>query len=237
MSPYRIAVCEDDRCDRELLTSLLQTLNSSSRLEVSCYESADALRSSLEGGTPPFDLYLLDIQLPGASGLELGRWLYAQGVRNRVVFVTVSAEYALEGYDAHPLHYLLKPIGREALAAALSLAQESARPQTAQFRCGRRTVSLPLDDIRYMESRDHGVVVFLGEQTRPFPQSLTEAERSLPVEMFARCHKSYLVNLSWVEECGRGGVVLRDGVRLPVSRTFYRSFQSALVRWLNRSAG
>ena len=53
---------------------------------------------------------------------------------------------------------------------------------------------------------------------------------------FARCHKSDLVSLAWVEEFSRAEVLLRDGARLPVSRTFYAPFQSALIHYLNRRA-
>ena len=66
--------------------------------------------------------------MAGTSGLEMARWLYDRGVRDRVVFITGNPEYALAGYDAHPLHYLLKPVDRERLEAALHLALEKRRP-------------------------------------------------------------------------------------------------------------
>ena len=242
MNPYRIAVCEDDPHDQEQLKTLLcgifaasESEDGGAEPEVVCFSTAEALRAAAESGEE-FSVFLLDIQMPGESGLDLARWLYGQGVRNRVIFITGSAEYALAGYDAHPLHYLLKPVDREALAAAIALAREAVRPQTVQFQRGGRTVSLPVDRIRFLESRDHGVAVYLEQEERFFSMPLAEAERLLPAGMFARCHKSYLVSLAWVEECGRTEVRLRDGARLPASRTFYRDFQSALVRWLNHSA-
>lgn len=88
--------------------------------------------------------------------------------------------------------------------------------------------------MRYLESRSHGVVINLADGERYIPIPLTEAERSVPAESFARCHKSYLVNLAWVAEVGRTELRLRDGARLPVSRSAYAAFQSALVRYLNR---
>ena len=57
------------------------------------------------------DLFLLDIQMQGTDGLTLAQRLYDDGVRDRVIFITGHAEYALAGYDAHPLHYLLKFVG------------------------------------------------------------------------------------------------------------------------------
>lgn len=69
-----------------------------------------------------------------------------------------------------------------------------------------------------------------GVEAELVPLSLTEAESRMPSGAFARCHKSDLVSLAWVEEFSRAEVLLRDGTRLPVSRTFYAPFQSALSR-------
>lgn len=108
-------------------------------------------------------------------------------------------------------------------------AQLTAFPSADALRA-----ALPLGEIRWVESRDHGVVVCLGEEERAFPLSLRDAERLLPGASFRRCHKSYLVNMDWVDHLTRGGVILRDKRQLPVSRTYYAGFQSALVQYLNQ---
>ena len=237
METFRIAICDDDPVDGDRVVTLCREIARGwdAPTEIALMTSADELRAKLEDGAEGYDAYLLDIQMPGSTGLDLALWLYERGVRNRVIFVTGNPEYALSGYEAHPLHYLLKPVSRESLAAALELAQSARAPQTARFQRGGKTVSLPVADIRYLESRDHGVQVCLaGGEGRYFSVSLNDAELAMPAGTFARCHKSYLVNLAWVEESGRTGLVLRDGERLPVSRTFQRDFQAAFVRWLNR---
>ena len=86
-------------------------------------------------------------------------------------------------------------------------------------------------------NRNHGVEIHLAGETQSFPISLAEAEALLPAGFFSRCHKSFLVNLAAVEDIGGGELLLRGGERLPVSRAFYRSFQSDLVRYVNRSGG
>ena len=66
-----------------------------------------------------------------------------------------------------------------------------------------------------------------------FAMPLTQAEKLVPAGMFRRCHISYLVNLSWVRHASHTGVVLTNGQRLPMSRTFYSEFQRAVVHRLN----
>ena len=62
--------------------------------------------------------------MAGTTGLELARQLYRRGVRDKIIFLTGSAEYAIPGYDVEPLHYLLKPVDRARLEQALRLALE-----------------------------------------------------------------------------------------------------------------
>ena len=169
----------------------------------------------------------------GASGLDLARQLYSWGVRNRIIFITGNPEYAIHGYDVEPIHYLLKPVSREKMEEALRRALGKRGTQTVLFQRGGKAVSIPLREIRYLESRNHGVVIHLGDGEQAFAMPLTEAERLLPAGAFCRCHKSYLVNLAWVERATHAGVLLKDGRRLPMSRTFYSDFQNALVHRLN----
>ena len=235
MSTYRVALCEDEAVERDQIAGLCRDIFSALgvQAEVVPFPSADDLRRTVEAGRTAFDLYLLDIQMEGTTGLELAQWLYDQGVRDRVIFITGNPEYALAGYEAHPLHYLLKPVSRERLEAALGRALEKHGAQAVLFQRGGQAVPLLVEEIRYLESLNHGVVVHLGDGEQAFSVPLTETERLLPARVFRRCHKSYLVNLTWVERATHAGVLLKDGERLPMSRTFYTEFQNAIVHRLN----
>ena len=117
MSTYRVALCEDEAVECRQITAMCRDIFSAQGVETEIvpFSSADALRQTAEEKRAAFDLYLLDIQMEGTTGLELAQWLYDQGVRDRVIFITGNPEYALAGYEAHPLHYLLKPVSRERL--------------------------------------------------------------------------------------------------------------------------
>lgn len=236
MSTYRVALCEDEAVERDQISGLCRDLFAAQGVETEIvpFASADALRQAAEEKRAAFDLYLLDIEMKeGASGLDLARQLYGWGVRDRIIFITGNPEYAIHGYDVEPLHYLLKPASRERLAEALGRALEKQGAQAVLFQRGGKAVPLPAREIRYLESRNHGVVVCLGDGEQAFSIPLTEAEGLLPAGAFRRCHKSYLVNLAWVERATHAGVLLKDGRRLPMSRTFYSDFQNAIVHRLN----
>lgn len=236
MSVYRVALCEDEAVERSQLTGLCREIFAAHGLEAEIvpFSSAEEWMRKAEKKLTVFDLYLLDIEMKeGVSGLELARWLYDQGVREKIIFITGNPEYALRVYDVEPLHYLLKPVRREWLEEALGRALKKRGMQTVLFQRGGKGVPLSLGEIRYLESRNHGVVVYLADSEQAFSISLTEAERLLPAGTFCRCHKSYLVNLAWVERATHAGVLLKNGRQLPMSRTFYGDFQKALVFRLN----
>ena len=163
MSSYRAALCDDEAADRAQIAGLCRDIFTAWGMdaEVIPFASADELRRAPDAAL--FDLYLLDIRMEGTSGLELARQFYSQGIRDRIIFITGDPEFALEGYDVEPLHYLLKPVGRDRLEAALRRAVERWEQQTALFRWGGKTAALPLREIRCLESR---IVLFGHHQGR-----------------------------------------------------------------------
>ena len=234
MSVYRVALCEDEAVERDQIAGLCRDVFAALGLEAEIvpFPSADDLLAA-EAGGGAFDLYLLDIQMAGTTGLELARQLYGRGVRDRIIFITGNPEYALEGYDVNPLHYLLKPVDRARLEAAARRAVEKRGLQQVVFRRGGKAVPIPVGEIRCLESRNHGVVVHLKDGEETFALSLNDAEQLVPAGMFCRCHRSYLVNLNWVRHASHSGVQLKDGGWLPMGRTCYAGFQNAIIRRLN----
>ena len=126
-------------------------------------------------------------------------------------------------------------MSRESLALALRTDwQLNHRPKTIVLRIGSKTVQLALAEIRYIESYDHNIIVHQAEGDRTYFLSLTDFEKQMPRDQFCRCHNSYLVNMSFVEEISRMELSLRGGVCLPVGRAYYKALQSAFIRYLNR---
>lgn len=237
MSEYRLAVCEDEPAAREYVGALCGEILSEwgAAHTVNLFASTGELSARLDREPEACDLLLLDIQMEGMTGMELAHALRERGNQVSILFLTGCADYALEGHSVHPVHYLLKPVEAEELDEALFRDwQERCQSSAVLLRSGGRTVSLPVGEIRFMESLNRAVVVHLAAEEQTFPTTLVDAERLTPPGQFARCHNSYLVNLDWVKEIGRTEVLLRDGDRLPVGRRYYRDFQSALIRRVNR---
>src|SRR5688572_33392792 len=172
-----------------------------------------------------------------------------------VVFVTAYDEYALRAFEVHAIDYLLKPFGPERLRDALVRARERlARPPAAAppatdvaaaarppgawllrvvIRDGAEVHVVPIDKIDYIEAQDDYVAVRTGERLLLKEQTMADLERQLDPRRFVRIHRSVLLNLDRLvrlEPTGKESrmAVLRDGRRLPVSRSGYARLQELL---------
>ena len=237
MEPYRLALCEDDPRGWDNLTNLcrafLDAQGIPGTLEV--FPNTVELEEALEEAPGRYDLLLLDIQMEGRTGMEFAKELRARGDQVRILFLTGAAEYALEGYEVGSIHFLLKPVDPKALEQVLlSDWKRHHQTKTVLFRNGNRQFPLGVEEILYMESLNRSLVVHTEDRAYSFPMTLAQGELLVPPGSFARCHNSFLVNLSKVEELSRTTVWLRGGAELPMGRKLAHDFQVALVRAINR---
>ena len=232
---YRIAVCEDEpnlrsglcaRC-REILGEL------ETDHEVVPFPSAEELEAALTGGAR-FDLLCLDIFLEGRTGMELAQEVRKWDEQVSILFITSSTEYLLEGYGVRPIQYLLKPVKREELKKALLTdLRLNHPPRTVTLKARGKTAVLPLADIRYAESQNHGCIFHMVQEDQSFALGLAQVEQLLPKNQFCRCHNSFLVNLVHIKEIAGREVVLTGGGRLPMGRRYAEQFQSEFIRYIN----
>lgn len=117
MDRYRLAVCEDDDAIRKELALLCRDILKAEGIEgeISEFSSAVPLKRLLEEEGGRFDLLILDIQMESMTGMELAKSLRQQGNRVSILFVSGCEQYLLEGYEVQPVHFLLKPVCRQAL--------------------------------------------------------------------------------------------------------------------------
>ena len=184
------------------------------------------------------DVVLLDIRMPSMDGIEVARHLASLREPPAVVFVTAFDQYALDAFEAHASAYLLKPIRREKLAAALQSAQRLTRPQLAGLAAktgpggARRQIAarvrdriklIPVGEIRYFLADQKYVTVKHAQGEDLIEESLKTLEDEFG-EAFVRVHRNALVAVNAVDsvqraEDGQLSVIIKQsGDRLPVSR-------------------
>lgn len=190
-----------------------------------------------------FALVFLDIRMQGRNGIETARAIRKQGAEVPIVFLTSSADYALEGYQVFPAGYLLKPAGK-ALPQLVEILRQCLPELSAVLvvQLNGRDLQVPRARIAYVDvkgSRRVGgrrgcVVHLLTGRELAVDTPYAEAAAALRTADFAECYNHLLVNLAAVAELLADGFVLKNGERLPISRRLYRETAHDYMEYLLR---
>lgn len=232
----KILVCDDDQKALGRVTALLAEPCRKIQAQLTATEHPEQLKD-LSG----FDLAFLDIDMKGVNGLTLARRLRAARPDAVIVFVTNFVQYAPEGYEVQAFRYLLKPDLDEKLPACFALAMEELcrRRQTFTVRADGEEVTLLLRDILYFESDQRTITAHLTGTERPlcrFTGGISDLSEGLGITGFLRVHRSYLVNMAYIQRFQYGQMELRNGVQLPVSKKYYRQLKQQYLLWKGRTA-
>lgn len=168
---------------------------------------------------PACDLVLLDIQMPGLSGLQLAGALRQRADAPAIVFVTAHEEHALQAFELEAVDYLTKPVRRERLQAALqrvarlrpaagTTAQEG--PPVIVVTDRGRVQRVPVADVLYLKAELKYVTLRTSEHSYVLDEPLSDLEHRLG-ERFLRVHRNALVARHAVRALERRAVDGDDG--------------------------
>ncbi|HRD57090.1 MAG TPA: LytTR family transcriptional regulator DNA-binding domain-containing protein [Ferruginibacter sp.] len=189
------------------------------------------------------DLVFLDIQMPKINGFEM---LELLDNPPSIIFTTAFDEYAIKAFEANAIDYLLKPFSQERFNKAIdkwkeqqskqlqnttSLLLESVVQQPSQsnrivVKTGNKIKIIQVPDVLFFEAADEYVKINTAEGYFLKKKTMQFFEQSLPADLFVRCHRSYILNISEVTriepyEKDNFVAILRSGVQVPVSRNGY----------------
>ena len=235
----RTLVIDDEQPARERLKQLL-----SAHADVDVVgEADDGIEAAEKIAELTPDLVLLDIQMPGASGLDVAASLGKP--RPAVIFCTAFDQYAVDAFELSALDYLLKPVNRARLASALDRVRAmTAQPgrdraleqltQTrgmapARFlaRRGNRFRVVPADEVVAFTFVDGITHVLTATEQLSMQPTLASLARRLDAGAFFQISRSAIIRLDAVKEAkpfsdGAGEILLANGLTMPVARRRWR---------------
>lgn len=222
----RVLVVDDEAPARERLRQLLDDIDGFD----CCADAANGEAALAIVNDEPPDIVLLDIRMPGMDGIQTAHHMNALNDPPAIVFTTAYDEYAIEAFDARAIGYVLKPVRRAKLEAALAHAarlagsalREAADAAGVEARrrhiCARTTDRLtliPVDEISHFVADQKYVLVHHARGNTLIDESLKSLEEEFD-DLFVRVHRSALVAVSKIDRVdktgdGRTRVVMRDG--------------------------
>lgn len=219
-----VAICDDSAQERETMRSYVETYCKEKIAEcsISTFESAEDLINDKMASHS--DAILLDIYMNGMDGMTCAKLLRDNGYTGCFVFITTSREHAIDGYAVEALDYLTKPVTYPRMCKAMNRVFRNCEGALTSITVsvdGKQTLLL-LRDIYYIETgNNHNTLLHLTGGIINSTTLISDIDALLqPYPNFLRCHRSYLINMNYVERVDDGMVIMQDGshVLLPVRR-------------------
>lgn len=232
-----VAVCDDERTAlQELAEEVRRWAEAEGEAcSVETFASADAFWFVWEE-RKDLEVLLLDIEMPGMDGMELARRLRQAGEPIGIIFVTGNPDFALEDYDLEAVSYVMKPVRRERLHAALSRARERMARRAAVLLplSGGELERLYIADICCLESDGHASIVWKKDGTKLVSKmGIQQLEQELEncSDAFFKPHRSYFINLAHVERIGKKDVRMGNQLLVPIARGKWEPLNQAYLRY------
>lgn len=244
----KIAICDDEAPTRAYLAALIRA--QSCPCEIVEYARAEDYLVEIR----EIDLLFLDIELSANSpdGMALARRIRecASGPQPVIIFVTGHERYVFDAFDVGAFQYLLKPVDEEKFAKVFARAavqvctaqicaaqlESKAEKPALTLQVASATKTIPLENIFYIESSNHKVILHLTDGKFVCYAKIGDLETELQGRFFC-VHKGYLVNLSYVDGYTKTEVSMTNGEKLLISKYKYQDFVKAHLHFLKKGVG
>lgn len=239
-----IAICDDNQKELEHLCSLVreyQRRHPSLEIQAERFPSMQALAAQMENGSE-YQLFLLDILMPGCTGIEFAQSVRQGGGQGAFIFVSASREYALDAFSVDAMQYILKPVEGPPLFAAMDKAMRALRTETAKSMAvstqeGIKTIHY--HNIVFVECAGHFVHFHLTDGTNLCSKTLRQSFASyvaplLADERFVRTHHSFVVNKQHVLKLSQREFLLSGDYLVPISRDKFADVKASYLNFVDR---
>ena len=233
----KIAFCDDDISALDELRSLLDLYRVERNQEISCtaFHSPLDLLAAVEQGAR-FDILFLDILMPGENGIDTAAEIRSYDSNVKIIFLTSSPEFAVQSYSVGAYFYQLKPIWKESLFRLMDdllAAREKEHTHSLILRCKSGITRLELKQLEYCEVIHRTLFFHLNsgkvlESTGSMDDLCSQLE---PYGNFLRPHRSYLINLDYVQSLSSRGITMSCLTEIPIPRVKYNEIKDAFLEY------
>lgn len=230
-----IALCDDNAEDIKALKAFAESFVSEHAelpLRLTAFTSPENLLEHIEnaGG---FDLYILDVLMPGISGIRLAEMIRSRGGHAEIVFLTVSRDYAVDAFSVYACGYLLKPLRREEFDETVSRAvQKLVREKNDLLAVKTKDgfMRIPLHKIVMIESFNHTREITLTDNsTLETSATLSELfEHLREHNSFFMPHRAYIANLDNSVGIVRYELLMLGNRRIPIPKNQFAAVQEVV---------
>ena len=218
----QIAFCDDDQAVLDQLSALLDAYCAQRCADVRCttYHSPLDLLAEIESGTR-YDILFLDVIMPAEDGMTAAKEIRQYDSAVKIIFLTSSAEFAVESYMVGAYFYQLKPIWEDSFFRLIDSVLDECRradQRSLILRCKSGITRIKLDRLLYCEVLGRTLAFHLSDgSVQESIGSMDELARQLAVyPCFLRPHRSFLVNMEFIRNISAKAITLSDRTQIPI---------------------
>ncbi len=234
-----IAIVEDDKMDmtrlRQILEKKLKKTAPGSTID--CFNSGEQFLRKFTAGL--YELIFFDNYIGHALGIDLARKARSLDPEANFVFVSMSAEFAVAGFEVRALHYLIKPVTPEEIDKVFLRLQEKkeapaakAVPEMVELMVEHNVETYTVDSILYIEVNNKACVVHGIDYEVKVYTPMEQLMERLPQERFLRTHRSFVVNIRAITSMTKTDFVMKDGSTVPIGRSFQGQCKRDYIKYL-----
>lgn len=224
MTVLKIAICDDDEAAVALHEKIVKTSLQAQSIgyEITTYTQSRNLLYDITDDGFFYDLILLDIEMPGISGMEIPQQIKGFLPNVRIIFVTSHTEYAIDAFELSIFRYVPKNNLEVKLTAAVTDAAKLIDLEAGQeytIQTANRMEKIPYKDIFYIQRDGKNASIVSGIGTSKVRKSLQQVFDELNAPEFIFVDRGCIVNIVQIMRVSDGEAVLKNGERLSISRS------------------
>ncbi|MCI9271391.1 MAG: response regulator transcription factor [Dorea sp.] len=232
----RIAVCDDDksavRVHKEITENCLKQCGSIG--EIAVYSTSGNLLYDITKDEFFFDLILLDIEMPGSTGMEIAEEIKPYLPNVKIIFITSHIEYAIDAFELSVFRYVPKNDIEKRLFPAICdavklIELEAGKVYTIQT--SSRFEKIPYKAIYYIVRDGKNASIITDGGSSKVRKSLGQVYEELGAEEFIYIDRGCIVNMIQILQVKEGAAVLNNGVSLPISRSHLQEVKEKINRY------
>lgn len=237
----RIAICDDEHITAKELEHITKNAfeNTSYNYTSDVFFSGDDLIAHLKKKPLDYQMYILDIEMPGTDGLSVAQYIRKKDEDAVIIFVTNHAELMPEAFKVLAFQYIVKPfdeqVASDIILSAAKLLEN--RRVIFSYEIRKRTHTIYLSQIAYFESISRKIIIHtIDGDCVEFYGAIKDVEKKVAGLMFARPHTSFIVNMEKIKTIDRDYIILRNGYTIKISNKFRKTFHMAYLKFIEERA-
>lgn len=231
-----IASCDDDLQVLSHLSKLISKYQEEKKIAIKCSVFSNAIDLLEAMRNESFHVLLLDVLMPGLNGIQTAKEIRQFDPEIKIIFLTSSPEYAVESYAVDAYYYLMKPSTSDKLFPILNklIKEFSKEEDSFLIKSSAGILRIPYHKLESLEVLNKKLLFHLADGgVKEISGSLSEYEHNLLLKPeFIKVHRSYIVNMSYIQELASKTLITFNNQIIPISRLLYAQVREAYMQHL-----